>query len=170
MELNVKEALRKAGEKFPFQLSLSLDPMTVHGDEVSFPQPILLTGAFMGFEEDEESVLLTGKLSYTWESLCARCAEPARDESTLSFEETFCRVQKEEYPDRYLFSGEKVDVTQMVEDLIVMDLPIRFLCREDCKGLCPVCGINKNKQTCTCSNTGRESPFAVLKNLHLDEE
>lgn len=170
MEISVREALRRPGEMIPFHLAFDLEPMTVHEDPVSFPAQLVLDGFSMGLEEDEETVLLSGTLTYRWESICARCAEKAEGESTVEFQEEFGRVKDDKYPDRYLFMGETLQLDDLVSDQILMDLPIRFLCREDCQGLCPVCGCNLNREQCDCDRSGGSSPFDVLKNLHLDDE
>ncbi|MEG1706531.1 MAG: DUF177 domain-containing protein, partial [Clostridia bacterium] len=64
----------------------------------------------------------------------------------------------------YLLEGTKLNIQKAVEDEIVLALPISILCQENCKGLCPKCGINLNKSTCSC-DTAKGNAFSVLKNI-----
>jgi len=64
------------------------------------------------------------------------------------------------------YEGDEIDVGQALAEQIVLEQPMIYLCKADCKGLCPQCGINKNEQTCSCEERRlEESPFAALKNL-----
>lgn len=63
------------------------------------------------------------------------------------------------------FKGEEIDVGDIIVEQAVLDQPMTYLCKKDCKGLCPQCGINLNEKKCGCSAQKiEESPFAALKN------
>lgn len=107
---------------------------------------------------------IAGQLTFWYQTQCARCLAPVSACETVDFFEEFARSESEEYPDRYLYEGQTLNLTQMVEDCIALNMPLRTLCSEDCKGLCPVCGADRNKESCSCS-TGEDpqlNPFAVL--------
>lgn len=93
---------------------------------------------------------------------CDRCSDSAQRSFVLKFDQTFFRNHAEE--DGYVYCGSKLDATKAVEDEIVLSLPTLLLCRDDCKGLCPKCGANKNHTECGCDLT-RENAFSALKNL-----
>jgi len=63
------------------------------------------------------------------------------------------------------YKGSEIDLKDIIEEMIVLEIPIRYLCKEDCKGLCPKCGKNLNQKSCACSGTKGHSQFAVLKKL-----
>lgn len=63
------------------------------------------------------------------------------------------------------FRGEKINLTDAVQEQIVLALPFRNLCGETCKGLCPHCGTNLNNGTCDCDAKQTDSRFAALKHL-----
>ena len=73
-------------------------------------------------------------------------------------------------PDYYL-QGYYLDVDKLLFGEALLNWPSRVVCKEDCKGLCPVCGINLNQSTCTCQE-GAEviNPFSALKNIVLNNE
>ncbi len=63
------------------------------------------------------------------------------------------------------FDGEVIDIDQMVAEQIFLSLPVKLLCSEECKGICPRCGVNLNEEPCRCKADGRGSPFAKLASL-----
>lgn len=63
---------------------------------------------------------------------------------------------------------EVVDLSGIVREYLLLSIPITALCREDCQGLCPSCGVDMNKTPCDCERQVTLSPFAALKNLDLD--
>ncbi len=108
---------------------------------------------------------------------CRRCLKPtpvpirARFQHLLRYEEglegvVFHEEEEEEY---YAFGGPELELLPFLTEAFVTEMPYTVLCREDCKGLCPVCGVDRNEVDCDC---GRESevfhPFASLKHLLPD--
>lgn len=64
-----------------------------------------------------------------------------------------------------LFDGEVIDVDEIVKEQILLTVPTRMLCRPDCKGICPNCGIDKNTADCECATDEIDPRWAALKNL-----
>ena len=64
-----------------------------------------------------------------------------------------------------VFDGEAIDVAEIVKEQILLAVPTRMLCREDCKGICPECGIDKNTGDCQCVTDDIDPRWAALKNL-----
>lgn len=67
------------------------------------------------------------------------------------------------------FEGDSIDLRDAVQEQVILAIPLYPVCREDCKGLCPRCGVNLNVETCRCTEGKPPGPFDVLKNLKLDE-
>ena len=64
-----------------------------------------------------------------------------------------------------------VNMMPMVEEALVLELPMRFMCSEDCKGICYICGANRNIAPCTCQEGGeRQNPFSALRELLTEDE
>jgi uncharacterized protein len=124
-----------------------------------------------------DDYLLRGRLAGALTTACARCLETAtlpvdfeisvmyteHDEGAADSEED----DDEEAPDVIRFSDGVVDLSSELREEILLALPVRVLCREDCAGLCPVCGGNRNANPCTCEETQRleQSKFAALAKL-----
>ena len=64
-----------------------------------------------------------------------------------------------------VFDGKAIDVDEIVKEQVVLAVPTRMLCREECKGLCPECGIDKNTGDCKCVTDNIDPRWAALKNL-----
>ena len=64
-----------------------------------------------------------------------------------------------------VFDGEGIDVDEIVKEQIVLAVPTRMLCREDCKGICPECGADRNRGDCDCTTSDIDPRWAALKNL-----
>ena len=64
-----------------------------------------------------------------------------------------------------VFDGDAIDVDEIVKEQILLAVPARMLCREDCKGLCPQCGADRNTGECNCVTEDIDPRWAALKNL-----
>jgi uncharacterized protein len=64
-----------------------------------------------------------------------------------------------------VFDGEAIDVDEIVKEQILLAVPTRMLCREDCKGICPECGADKNTGECNCVTNEIDPRWAALKDL-----
>ena len=67
-----------------------------------------------------------------------------------------------------VFDGEAIDVDEIVKEQILLTVPTRMLCREDCKGICPECGSDRNFGECTCVTVDIDPRWAALKNLKTE--
>jgi len=98
-----------------------------------------------------DEILLSGKITSPLHSVCARCLAPVSE--TFSLETEFVVLKEEndeEERDVLLLEGEEANLFGAVLDTLSLNLPLRLLCREDCKGLCPKCGKNLNEGDCAC--------------------
>jgi uncharacterized protein len=68
--------------------------------------------------------------------------------------------------DVYAYDGESVDLEPLLKEQLILAVPYAPLCREDCKGLCPQCGVDRNVEACTCEKP-LDPRFAALKGLKL---
>jgi uncharacterized protein len=68
------------------------------------------------------------------------------------------------------FQGEDIDLTDGIQEQVILSLPLRPLCSESCKGLCARCGTDLNKAACGCLAATDGSPFAVLGRLKLEKD
>jgi uncharacterized protein len=119
-----------------------------------------------------DGILLTGAARVSGSSECARCLEKALFKAEGEVQGYFIlnpnRRDRELSDDEFTVvdSDGVVDLAVPILAAIVYDLPQVLLCREDCAGLCPVCGGNLNERQCDCvERLVRDSPFSVLRDL-----
>lgn len=118
---------------------------------------------------------VSGTLAYRVERACARCLEPFQTEETSRVDRLFGvgvdpgQSKKNVAMDddlTWLENGELV-IQELVQEEILLDSPMRVLCDEGCRGLCPDCGVNRNQNPCHCDGKVREGPFSRLKDLKV---
>ena len=71
-------------------------------------------------------------------------------------------------PDAFPIEGDQLDLAPMARELVLLELPDAPLCRDDCAGICAVCGRDRNVEPCDCDDTVRDERWAVLDQLDLD--
>lgn len=162
MKMSVEKALKLQGDRLAFQVDVPMVAQEFNGDEIGFDGDVALHGYMTGIGN---SVVLDGRLVAALVTPCARCLEDARYDMNVSFDEIFVRQPDPDHPDAYLFEGSEVDLTDLVVGNITMNLPMQFLCKKDCKGLCPMCGQNLNLGSCGCDPVLERSAFSALKAL-----
>jgi uncharacterized protein len=93
-----------------------------------------------------------GTVTAPWVGICRRCAEPVAGELHLHVHERFADAPLAEASDEELYPivDDDIDLGPLVRDAVVLDLPMAPLCREDCAGLCPQCGADRNEGDCAC--------------------
>jgi uncharacterized protein len=165
MKIDIADAIQNEGEAFAARYTGPMPPVEYAGISYAFPDGVQVEAEY---RFDGQGVTVTGTFEGATPVECARCLEPLLHPVSVRFTEYYSRQPEE---GTYLFSGEEIDLTQMLGDNVVLSLPMRFLCRQDCKGLCPVCGQDLNKGACGCKPVVDEShPFYGLSKLHDDEE
>jgi uncharacterized protein len=96
----------------------------------------------------------SGTVRAPWVGTCRRCAEPVSGELAVEVRERFGEhrpdVVAPDDDELYPIVDEIVDLGPLVRDALVLELPMAPLCRDDCAGLCPVCGANRNEGDCGC--------------------
>jgi uncharacterized protein len=164
-QINIADALQSEGEAFAAQYTGPMPPIEYGEETYAFPDGVKVEAEY---RFDGEGVTVTGSFEAVTPVECARCLKPLKHPVSLRFAEYFSRQPVE---GMYAFSGEGIDLTDMLGDNMVLSLPMRFLCRQDCKGLCPTCGKDLNEGACGCKPTVDESnPFYGLSKLYGDEE
>jgi uncharacterized protein len=123
-------------------------------------------------------IFFEGRLRARAHTACARCAEEFDIEADDPFrfvlapkavgfgEETDLRTEDMEFS---LYEGDEIDLSPLIREQLLLSLPTRPLCREDCRGLCARCGINLNRATCGCKQERLDSRFAALRSLKIGQ-
>lgn len=125
---------------------------------------------------DEKRIRLTGSIGADLELGCTRCLEPVRHTAEIDFEDIFIGPEDEplvadaEVPtsdlDESIAVTGEIDLAETVREQILLALPEQIYCRDDCKGLCPQCGSNRNLIDCSCAREEIDPRWAALKDLN----
>ena len=127
-------------------------------------------------KKGKDRVLLTGDLTIPLVMECDRCLQEFNRKISHSFQVDLevaenDRLEPEEHRcsvaemDMLYLHEPEVDIFQVLAQQVFLLMPGKKICSEECRGLCPQCGINRNKETCRCQPDERPSPFAALAGL-----
>lgn len=124
-----------------------------------------------------EGILVRGTIGFRLELPCARCLAPQHLERTVEVAELFvdpAKREPEDDPDpgyELIDDRTAIDLSTMARDALLIDLPVRVLCREDCQGLCPTCGADRNVEDCGHRPGEEPDPrWAALADLDVPAE
>ena len=114
-----------------------------------------------------EGVLVTGTVTGATALECARCLKPFSSELSIDLCELYVGPgqQAPAGEDAYRVTGKEIHLGPMLRDSLTLGLPLKPLCKEDCKGLCSVCGGDLNTETCNCSTETVDPRWAALTDL-----
>lgn len=93
---------------------------------------------------------VSGSVYYSIDGECSRCLSPASIDRTVSFDEKFVPTELAKADDENVYERDRIDLTSLVQQLILTDMPFAIYCKEACLGLCPTCGKNLNDGECNC--------------------
>ena len=147
----------------------------------SLPEPVGITVSAHRMGSD---VYLEGEAVGGLELSCGRCLTryraPIRERFRLVLEPAGARVPADPEGAAALaedglylcdelesgwFKGTEIRLERFLQEVLALALPVQPLCREDCRGLCPRCGVDRNAESCECRDERPASPFAVLERL-----
>ena len=124
--------------------------------------------------KDKDRFRLVGTVSTVLELTCSRCLESFQLPVEASFDVRYLpqsentgdarEVEEDDLSDAF-YRDEQIDLGQLMEEQFYLALPMKPLCRDDCKGLCPNCGTNWNFEQCDCQVRWEDPRLAGLKAL-----
>ena len=164
MRLNLREIIEVPGGSVPSEAELDTE-------RLDFPAVLAYKSKphAEGRVYNEAGVLhLEGTLTAEMTCVCDRCGEPFDSVKETALEAVIVEEESEEHPELFVLEGNEIDLDEILSTCFILDMETKFLCREDCKGLCPTCGKNLNLGPCGCRKQ-TDPRFAVLEQL-LDNE
>jgi uncharacterized protein len=173
LSLNLAK-IRTALERF--EKTYAPEAVAGEGDVFSVVAP-----AELGFDihKDKDQFRLVGRVTTTLELSCSRCLEAFPYRVDASFDLRYQprsanagegeREVEEDDLSTAFYENEEIDLGQLMREQFYLSLPMKPLCVDECKGLCPQCGTNLNRGTCGCRRGWDDPRFAVLKQLKDDQ-
>ena len=155
-----------------FSRTYEIDELSLDDAELKLIEAAEIRGRF---RRKGEEVELRGELEGKVGAACDRCLQPVEIPVRSEFRERFVpavswRAEpqhelQEEDLNLAVFDGEAIELDDLVREELLLAVPAHVLCREDCKGLCPVCGIDRNRSSCQCEAGAADSHWEGLKQL-----
>ncbi len=143
--VDVATLRRRPGSRREVRVEGEIPELFVTASRVPEGASVVVDGVL---ESVSGGLLVTAKVSAPYEGQCRRCLEVALGRVEAQVVEL---VGDEPDPDTgYVLDGDKLDLRDIAHDACILELPIAPLCREECLGLCPKCGANRNTEHCSC--------------------
>lgn len=161
MKINVSGILKNNQFYQEVDIEEKIEDISINGNNIKFLEPVKLKGILTN---ESGTLRLKGEIELNIELGCHRCLESFNEIETIMIDERFINSEKE-LDDYYNFSNNEIDLMPMVMDNIIINLPMKILCNEGCKGLCEICGANKNIKECNCTKEHYDYRFEALLRL-----
>lgn len=167
--VNVSKVLTHIGAELPILKSFKIPQLMVGEDVYDIKGPVQ---ADLLLRNVGPEMLLTGSVIATLKTQCSRCLDDLGLNMDLPVSEIVHRHREPEdspddvlFPETYFLDGEELNLEPIVDQTLVLGVPLTPLCRPDCQGLCPNCGTNWNEGTCDCTVEVVDPRWDALKSL-----
>lgn len=147
MQVSLEQIFNIDGAQNDFDYSFAPDYSL--SDDFTLSSPVKFKGTV---KNTAGIVTLSGQAHFSANVICSRCAEEFSKDFSANIEHTLVsELQNEDNDEFYLVEDKQLDLDALICEDIILSLPFVFLCKEDCKGICPQCGKNLNDGECGCS-------------------
>jgi uncharacterized protein len=177
MFLDIKEL-----ELHPVDFTEELQPDVLDlGEDIRQRTPLKASGRAELVEEHHgkhkviKDIRIRGRIAASFELICARCLEPVGQEVNREFELLYRPLGVDAGRDEIsvtdaeaeigYYQGEGLLLEDVLREQVILALPLKVTCREDCKGLCLHCGKNLNQEQCSCTAPLKDPRWEALKEI-----
>lgn len=165
MKIDLKKLNTSAHASIPFDETIDLTDEKLYGAK-PFQSPVHIKGVV---SNESGVVRLAGSIETIYSTECARCLKPleiplsAEADMMLSVTPSGGRGRS------FVLTSDSVDPADVLVPALILQVQMTYLCNEDCKGLCPHCGADRNVTDCDCDKKQIDPRFAALRAL-LDSD
>ncbi|MHB9094875.1 MAG: YceD family protein [Eubacteriales bacterium] len=168
MFIDVSQIRKSPGQSYHFDLTEAIVPLAVGNDEIHFRAPVKVS---MDIKNTGKVLDFSGNLQADTELICSRCLEGYAFHLDTDFKEQFCHESDLEAvtgegldtADMHIFDTNRIKLDDLLNEIILLGIPMRCVCNDNCKGLCAVCGANLNDKNCNCIKEDIDPRLGVLK-------
>ena len=162
MVINFSDLLSKKNRKKQISLSFELEPFEFEGEEIRAIEKVDVEGVAIS---ENDVIVIEASIKTKLKLNCSRCLDTFIYPIDIDIEERFTNNIDLQDEGVMFVDGDTLDITEIIENCIISTLPIKRLCKDDCKGLCSVCGVNKNVENCSCLDYDVDVRLAKLREL-----
>lgn len=147
MKLDLKKIVQVPGASVSFDYPLDLTEFDWDGEPLVH-EPVTVCGTVRNMAG---ALLLQADLTACLFLTCDRCAKPYSREKKVHYETLLAsELENGENDEIVLLQDDQLDLDELMTDVFILDLDTKNLCKEDCQGLCPGCGVDLNLEPCRC--------------------
>lgn len=164
MRLFLSRLKESAGYAIDFDFNENIKFVQINHEDIFFIEPVRIQGSVenMGNRIFE----VHGVIKTAAEYPCFRCLTMTRVDLNLDFSLKFSDIPVDSQEDEIIaFSGDEIEITPYILDEIMLNWPGQILCKPDCRGICPHCGADLNKTTCSCKQEDIDPRLAALQSF-----
>jgi len=165
--VNATELLRQPGTRRSIESSVDL--VTIGAEDPRLSGDVDIAVELVSTLNDIE---VAGTLCVAWADHCARCLRPVAAALVIEVDERYAEPSsdpgKPDDPEAFPIANGQLDLAAMVREEVLLAVPDAPLCREDCPGLCPICGTDLVTSSCACDPVVRDDRWSVLDQLRDD--
>lgn len=155
LKINVTDIQREIGYSQEVRGEIAFEDILWQGEPLRFKGPMHIEGKITN---GGEMLVLEAVVRGTVILMCGLCMESFEHTLDFPFEARLKKTSEEENPDYFLYQGYEIDISDIVMEFLLLEIPSRRRCREDCKGLCPECGQDLNANACQCTTKEENDP------------
>lgn|SRR5690554_5836095 len=166
MKIDLSSFLDNANEIMYFDEKVKLEDLDLSNNKINIVEPIEYKGEI--FKVDGEKIINI-RISYKYKEICHRCLTPTTKNVETALSGKLVEGKKEEndkydgYDELIFYEDDLLDLNDYVINQVVLSLPMKTLCSDDCKGLCPKCGADLNRSKCDCIHENIDPRLEKLK-------
>lgn len=159
MYIDLSKIKGHIGKSLDVNYNEDLYYIELNNNKLKVNEPIKVIG---NIENGEEGIKINLHVTGSIIAICDRCLDEFAYNIDIPVVEILSN-NDDEYSTE--IKDEKLDLTKVVKENIVLSFPMKFICSQSCKGLCPICGKNLNHETCDCHQKGTDSRLSILSEL-----
>lgn len=164
MKVDLSSVIKVTGAEVKLSSTVGFGDAEFLGETYKFIEPLTVEGKVYN---NGQSLTLEAQVSGRMITACARCLDEVEADVEFSVNEFLSQREDDadEDEDIILFDGYEIELDDIIADHFLMNISGRYLCSDDCKGLCPVCGQNLNHGECDCDNEYIDPRWQALADI-----
>lgn len=162
LRVNAVELLRQPGAISTIDLTIAAVPLEAEHERLDGDIAIDLT-----LRASNDGITVTGTVSTDWMTVCRRCLTDVAGRAIGEVDELY-QIDVTD-PDAYTIENGQLDLVPLVRETVLIELDLERVCRDECAGLCPICGLDRNTTDCGCDTTVSDDRWAALEGFVPEE-
>lgn len=162
MNIDIKQVKNGVLEKLDFSFEEQITDFDYFGEQI-FKNPVKIEG---NITNKLGIIRLYATAETTLSCVCSRCLKPISPFHKVTIDNTLSLTPLEgDDDDTFVIKSDRLDLSEIIMPAVMLDVEMNYLCDEDCLGLCPKCGADRNTTECNCDTRTIDPRLEVLKKL-----